>query len=76
MNVLCSGGTCHTQAAEIAHLRQQLATARGELSTARAALVQAQATAQEWQEAYHRAVEGKAFYEGLFQQATRKAVTA
>ena len=48
---LCSGATCHAQAAEIAHLRQQLATAQGERDTARAQLVQAQAAAQEWRKA-------------------------
>lgn len=66
MNVLCSGDKCHTQAAEIAHLRQQLATARAQLA-------QAQAEAREWQDAYSGAVEGKAFYEQLFCDKCKEA---
>jgi hypothetical protein len=61
---------------EAAHsdMAAQLCAALAERDAARAALVQAQATAQEWQEAYQGAVEGKAFYMGMFEQATRKAV--
>jgi hypothetical protein len=54
----------------------QLCAAWVEVAQLKAALVQAQATAQEWQDAYNGAVEGKAFYEGLFNEAARKAVTA
>lgn len=69
MNVLCSGNKCHTQAAQIAHLTQQLATARAQLA-------QAQAEAREWQDAYAGAVESAAFHLAGFEQATRKAVRA
>jgi len=61
---------------EAAHsdMAAQLCAAWVENAQLKAALVQAQATAQEWQEAYQGAVEGKAFYMGMFEQATRKAV--
>jgi len=63
-------------AQELATMAANLTHACAELRRTQAALVQARTEAQEWQDAYQGAVEGKAFYEGLFEQATRKAVTA
>jgi hypothetical protein len=63
---------------EAAHsdMAAQLCAAWVEVAQLKAQLVQAQAAAVEWQDAYNGAVEGKAFYEQAFSEATRKAVRA
>jgi hypothetical protein len=50
----------------------QLADAWREVAQLKAALVQARTEAQEWQDAYQGAVEGKAFYEGLFSERCKQ----
>ena len=54
----------------------QLCAAWVEVERLKAQLAQAQATAQEWQDAYNGAVEGKAFYEAAFCDKCREAVRA
>ena len=51
----------------------QLCAAWVENAQLKAALVQAQAEAREWQDAYNGMVEGKAFYEGLFNDKCKEA---
>lgn len=59
---------------EAAHsdMAARLCAAWVEVAQLKAALVQAQAEAREWQDAYAGAVEGKAFYEGLFSDTCRR----
>ena len=59
-------GRCAELEAAHGDMAAQLAAALGTVQQLRAQLVQAQATAQEWQDAYNGAVEGKAFYEAAF----------
>ena len=60
---------------ESAHsdMAAQLCAAWVENAQLKAALVQAQAEAREWQDAYNGMVEGKAFYEGLFNDKCKEA---
>ena len=59
-------------AQELATMAANLTHACAELRRTQAALVQARTEAQEWQEAYQGAVEGKAFYEGLFSERCKQ----
>ena len=60
---------------EAAHsdMATQLCAAWVEVARLKAQLAQANAAAAEWQDAYNGAVEGKAFYEGLFNDKCKEA---
>ena len=67
MIALCTHpGRCAELEQAHGDMAAQLADALGAVQQLRAQLVQAQAAAQDWQDAYNGAVEGKAFYEAAF----------
>ncbi len=64
---------CSDMEAAHSDMAAQLCAAWVENAQLKAALVQAQAEAREWQDAYNGMVEGKAFYEGLFNDKCKEA---
>lgn len=64
---LCTDATrCQAMEGRHSDMAAQLASAWQEAERLKAQLVQARAEAREWQDAYEKQAQGKAFYEAMF----------